>query len=163
MDNDCDKNLLQVARSLRLQAGTLPRPDFCVPPDKDTLQRDSSPHLWEDETNGTHCPTPSTRDSADNYAEKSVSGKVLGSAQPTRFLHQTGAQRRGVTTCMTPNQTMHLIRKRLMLEWMNIAVTLLAFAALWWGLTARVTAKSDMEVLRRDLEDTDEDLREIMD
>ena len=49
------------------------------------------------------------------------------------------------------------------IEWMNIAVTLLAFAALWWGLTARVTAKSDMEVLRRDMDDTDEDLREIMD
>ena len=49
------------------------------------------------------------------------------------------------------------------IEWMNIAVTVLAFAALWWGLTARVTAKSDMEMLRRDIDDADENLREIMD
>ena len=50
-----------------------------------------------------------------------------------------------------------------MQEWMNIIVTLLAFAALWWRLTERTAAKSDIEELRSDMEEADEYLREIID
>ena len=35
-----------------------------------------------------------------------------------------------------------------MQEWMNIIVTLIAFAVLWWRLTARTAGKSDTAELR---------------
>ena len=50
-----------------------------------------------------------------------------------------------------------------MQEWMKIIVTLLAFAAPWWRLTARTAAKSDIEELGSDMEEADEDLLEIID
>ncbi len=46
-----------------------------------------------------------------------------------------------------------------MQEWMNIIVTLLAFAALWWRLTARTAGKSDMAELGSDVDGTEENLQ----
>lgn len=46
-----------------------------------------------------------------------------------------------------------------MQEWINTIVTLLAFAALWWRLTARTAGKSDIAELRIDVDGTEENLQ----
>ena len=46
-----------------------------------------------------------------------------------------------------------------MQEWINTIVTLLAFATLWWRLTARTAGKSDIAELRSDVDGTEENLQ----
>lgn len=42
-------------------------------------------------------------------------------------------------------------------EWINIIVTLRAFAAVWWRLAVRAAQRSHIEESRSDIEEAEED------